>query len=109
VLGYKSELATTPNNSERESMETKADSVMRLVGLPLLPTCPLRSRFLYTFRWLIIHVAFCAVFEPSEVHSHHSVRNAPQSYSVPATCRHRFRGSQKSRRNSPPSHLCRFR
>ena len=65
VLGYRREVAATPNNSDRENMEARADGVMKLPELP--PTCPLSSRFLYTLRWLIIHVAFCTTFEPTDV------------------------------------------
>lgn len=65
VVGYRREVAATPNNSDRENMEARADGVMKLPEVP--PTCPLRSRFLYTLRWLIIHVAFCTGFEPNDV------------------------------------------
>ena len=47
-------------------METRTDGVMKLAEPPLSPTCPLRRRFLYTLRWLMIHVAFCFVFQPTE-------------------------------------------
>ena len=48
-------------------MEVKAGGAKKLAELPLSPICPWRSSFLYTLRWLIIHVAFCTRFEPSEV------------------------------------------
>jgi len=54
-----------PNNSERENMEARPDGVTKLPESP--PTCPLSSRFLYTLRWLIIQVAFCIGFEPTNV------------------------------------------
>ena len=67
VLYYRSEPTAMSSNSDRESMETRADGVMKLAELPLAPISPLRTRFSYTLRWLIIHVAFCTGFEPTEV------------------------------------------
>ena len=65
VLDYRNKLAAALNSSEK--IETRTDGAERLAVLALPPICPLRSCFLYTLRLLIIHVAFCARFEPSEV------------------------------------------
>ena len=61
VLDYRSKLVTALKN--KESIETKVDGAKRLAEFPLSPICPLRSCFLYTLRLLIIHVAFCKMFE----------------------------------------------
>ena len=65
VLGYRSKQVATPNNNNGEKMKAKGDSVERLAEFPLSPTCPLRTCFLYTIRWLMIHVAFYTGYEHS--------------------------------------------
>ena len=49
ALDYRSKLAATPISSDSGKPEAKMDGVER-PALPLSPTCPLRTRFLYTLR-----------------------------------------------------------
>ena len=106
VPHYRSKLAATPNNNGRERIEPKEDSVRRPGGLPLLPICPVRTCFLNTLRWLIIHVAFCTRCEHSAVNM--LSRDLPQSCLDLAVCLRRFRDTPKLHRNYLPNHLYRF-
>ena len=57
MLDYRSRQVAAPTNNSSEKAEVKGGCVK---GLAELPTCPVRTCFLYTCRWLMIHVAFYA-------------------------------------------------